>query len=279
VPRHPSAGSPGSTVLPRLTSAFALPSGAAASFSENGHVHIPGLASAEEVGAYRPRIADCVERYAFDKRPIEERDTYGKAFLQTFNLWQRDEVVASFTRSPRFAAAAAALLGVERVRLYHDQALYKEAGGGHTPWHQDQYYWPLDTDKTITMWMPLVDVTPESGPMVFGDGTHRLGHLGAHAISDESDAVFDQAVAERGISLTTYGHVAAGDATFHSGWTLHRAGANHTDQVREVMTVIYFADGTTVGPLDSPARRFDQKIWLPGCELGGPAASPINPVL
>ena len=47
--------------------------------------------------------------------------------------------------------------------LYHDQALFKEPGGGPTPWHQDQYYWPFDTDKTITMWMPLVEVGPVAG--------------------------------------------------------------------------------------------------------------------
>ena len=59
--------------------------------------------------------------------------------------------------------AAAHLLGVDGVRLSHDQALFKEPGGGRTPWHQDQCYWPLDTDKTITMWMPLVDVPGEVG--------------------------------------------------------------------------------------------------------------------
>lgn len=49
------------------------------------------------------------------------------------------------------------LVGVENVRLSHDQALFKEPGGGHTLGHQDKFYWPLDTDKMITIWMPLVD--------------------------------------------------------------------------------------------------------------------------
>ena len=64
--------------------------------------------------------------------------------------------------APRFAEVAARLLGVEGVRLYHDQGLFKEPGGGPTPWHQDGYYWPLDTERTITLWMPLVDVPPRS---------------------------------------------------------------------------------------------------------------------
>lgn len=70
-----------------------------------------------------------------------------------------------------------------------------------------------------------------------------------------------------------------GDATFHTGWTLHRAPATQTDRMREVMTIIYFADGTRVGAIDHPNRRFDRDHWLPGCETGDLAASALNPVL
>ena len=39
---------------------------------------------------------------------------------------------------------ATELMQTDGARLYHDQALFKEAGGGITPWHADQYYWPLN---------------------------------------------------------------------------------------------------------------------------------------
>lgn len=41
------------------------------------------------------------------------------------------------------------------MRLYADQALYKEPHGGYTPWHCDAFYWPLASDKAITAWIPL----------------------------------------------------------------------------------------------------------------------------
>lgn len=47
--------------------------------------------------------------------------------------------------------------------MYHDQALFKEPGGGPTPWHQDRFYSPLTTENTVTMWMPLVDVPAGDG--------------------------------------------------------------------------------------------------------------------
>ena len=73
--------------------------------------------------------------------------------------------------------------------------------------------------------------------------------------------------------------MAPGDASFHAGWTLHRAGPNRSDRMREAMTIIYYADGTRVGPLDHPARRFDRDAWLAGCKPGELAAGPLNPVL
>ncbi|MEJ7661127.1 MAG: phytanoyl-CoA dioxygenase family protein [Hymenobacter sp.] len=91
------------------------------------------------------------------------------------NLWRADEGVRRFVLARRFARLAADLLGVENVRIYHDQALFKEPGGGPTPWHQDQYYWPVDTTNTITMWMPLVDIDVAMGMLTFASGSHRQG--------------------------------------------------------------------------------------------------------
>ncbi|HRX94216.1 MAG TPA: phytanoyl-CoA dioxygenase, partial [Chitinophagaceae bacterium] len=77
---------------------------------------------------------------------LEERTTYGKAFLQLFNLWQENETIKELVFSKRLAKIATQLMQTKGARLYHDQALFKEAGGGITPWHADQYYWPLETD-------------------------------------------------------------------------------------------------------------------------------------
>ena len=136
-----------------------------AEFQRNGHILLRSIASSDEVAAYRSVILTARERFGAERTPLENRDTYGKAFLKGMNLWPRDEGVRRFVLAARFAKIAADLLGVEGVRVYHDQALLKEPGGGITPWHQDQHYWPLDTDNTITMWMPLVDVSPGMGAM------------------------------------------------------------------------------------------------------------------
>ena len=251
----------------------------AEAFQRDGHCAVRGLATPDEVASIRPAIEAAAAQRTSSVAPLEERDTYGKAFLQAINLWRLDDAVRSFVFDRRFAQAAATLLGVASVRLYHDQALIKEPGGGPTPWHQDQRYWPLDTTDTITMWMPLVDVAPEVGSMIFASGSNRLGDLGGPAISDESEAMFAASVKERKLPQHTYGALAAGDATFHAGWTLHRAGTNPTNASRPVMTIIYYADGARVTEPVDDYQRWDLALWLKGSVPGELANGERNPLL
>ncbi len=257
----------------------AAPAEAVAEFAAHGHTVVRGLATADEVAAFRPAIVRAAADRAWNRHiPPAERDAYSKAFLQATNLWRADETVRRFVHAPRFARVAAELLGVDGVRLYHDQALVKEAHGGPTPWHQDQGYWPLDSDRTITLWMPLVDLPAEVGSMTFARGSHRLGDLRGPAISDESQAAFDELIAERGLTLHSHGALDAGDATFHAGWTLHSAGPNPTPEDRPVMTVIYVADGTRlVEPSDQ--QVLDLRLWAPGAAPGDRLATELNPLL
>jgi hypothetical protein len=136
------------SMLPELSGDYRVTTEEIAAFRRDGHVRLRAVAETAEIAAYRPAILDARSRFGPTPTPLDQRDTYGKAFLKGMNLWEKDERVAQFVLSTRFAKLAADLLGVDGVRIYHDQALLKEPGGGITPWHQDQHYWPLDTDHT-----------------------------------------------------------------------------------------------------------------------------------
>jgi len=249
-------------------------------YQENGWIHLPGVCSPDEIKVYRDAIFNAAMRHNSETRPIEERDTYGKAFLQVMNLWTVDDSVKPYNLSRRFAGIAGQLLQVDAIRLYHDQALFKEPGGGHTPWHQDQFYWPLGAPETVTMWMPLVDISEVMGSMSFANGSQREGFIElGNQISDLSEAFFDGFVRGKGLSTSGAGAMMAGDATFHSGWTLHRAPGNITDRVREVMTVIYYPDGTKVSEPRNDFQKADLATWLGAKPVGAVADGPLNPVL
>lgn len=173
---------------------------------------------------------------------------------------------------------AAQLLGVDSVRLYHDQALFKPSGADRTPWHQDRYYWPLDTDRSVTMWLPLVDVDEAMGPMIFASGSHRARNLGDRMISADTDRRLAKLIVERGYTIAS-APVRMGDATFHLGGTLHSAGANRSPHTREVLTVIYFANGARVAQPANENQRVDLQTFFPFVRPGEEAASEMNPVL
>lgn len=102
-------------------------------FRENGFVKIPGVLSKEALQAMDEIITAEVNRLNTQHLAMEDRDTYGKAFLQIMNIWRNSAAVKQIVFSKRIAKIAADLLEVEGVRIYHDQALYKEPGGGHRP--------------------------------------------------------------------------------------------------------------------------------------------------
>lgn len=273
-------GAPASPSLPPVDEDYDLDDEAVASFARDGHVLLRGLASPSEVAAYQPVISAAAYGHSRETRPLAERNTYGKAFLQVGNLWMVDEGVARFVRARRFARVAAQLLGVRAVRLYHDQALFKEAGGGITPWHQDRVYWPFEPGTgTVTMWMPLVDVGEDMGGMAFASGSHKVEGLSQLLISDESQSYYDALVADGRFPISEPVPMRAGDATFHAGWTLHRAYPNTSPVAREVMTVIYFADGARVASEPWPTQENDRARFFPAVKLGGVAVSELTPLL
>src|SRR5579871_5151815 len=191
-------------------------------YRENGYVKLKGVLSPGLLAHYQPIIHDRVAELSADTLPMEQRTTYGKAFLQIMNLWTESAEVKEFVFGKRLARIAAELMGVSGVRIYHDQALYKEAGGGITPWHADQYYWPVDSDKTITAWVPLQETPLEMGPLAFCEKSHRFQAGRDLEISDESEMTLKQALNAFSMNESPFG---LGDVSFHSGWTFHRAGA------------------------------------------------------
>jgi ectoine hydroxylase-related dioxygenase (phytanoyl-CoA dioxygenase family) len=82
---------------------------------------------------------------------------------------------------------------------------------------------------------------------------------------------------------------AAGDVSFHLGWTLHRAGPNTTTLPRKVHTVIYMdRNGSRWIAMDRNMRlaeprnakqENDHRAWTPSTKVGEIMADPLNPVL
>ncbi len=261
-----------------LAKPFLLTDEQVAFYQANRYIKLKQVFDESTISFFNEAISKRVELMNTENKPLEERSTYGKAFLQLFNLWREDDVVKEFVFSSRLAKIASDLMQTDGVRIYHDQALFKEGGGGITPWHADQYYWPLETDKTITAWIPLQATPLELGPLEFSAGSHQIVEGRDLEISDESEAAMQQK-----LRVTDFKHVIEafdlGEVSFHSGWVFHRAGANTTNQMRKVMTVIYMDKDMVLKNPENKNQMNDWNTWCPGAKVGEVINTPINPVI
>lgn len=247
-------------------------------YRQNGYIKLKEVLSAELIGHFNNLISQQLASLSEASLPLEQRNTYGKAFLQAFNLWKQDERIRPLVFSKRLAQLASDLMGVSGVRLYHDQALFKEAGGGITPWHADQRYWPMASDHAITLWIPLQATPLEMGPLEFSPGSQSLLAGREYSISDESEAAI-----QKQLKINDFPHEVGpfdlGEVSFHSGWIFHRAGANQSTETRKVMTIIYMDQNMRLKQPENKGQMNDWMNWCRGVEVGQVMASELNPVL
>src|SRR5947208_1290504 len=146
-------------------------------FRRDGYVVVPDLLTESELDDYESAVTTAVaaRRRDADVVPLEQRSRYQQSFIQCMNLWEDHPEVARLTFDQRVGRVAGDLLGVRALRLWHDQALYKEAGGRETDAHQDHPYWPIKETASVTAWIPFAGSTLASGAMGYVPGSHLVG--------------------------------------------------------------------------------------------------------
>ena len=206
-----------------------------------------------------------------DERELKDKSQYEQSLLQCGFLCWDFSAMKEFVFAKRFAGIVRDLMKADHVRLWHDQALFKEPGGRITDAHQDCSYWPIaEPQFTTTMWLALTDVPVEKGCLYFYPHTndpnlkeyvdifknpHQPNHL------NDKEKVF--------VPLK------AGDATFHSGLTFHGAGNNQTNEMREAMTIIYIKDGVTFDASDERNKTHTSCVGLNNGEIINTKFTPV----
>ena len=244
----------------------------AEAFRRDGFVHVPGVLTPDELAHYAAAVDEAVaSRKAGDTRAFDEKSPYEQSFLQCQYVWEDFPDIRPLTFHPKIGEITAALLGAKRVRLWHDQALYKEAGGRETEAHQDQPYWPIAETDTATVWIPFAATDDATGCMGYVPGSHTGD---AEFIDIFSTPGAGKKLEEKfAATPPVFVHCAPGDVIFHHGYTVHMAKANRTDRTRRVYTAIYFADGSHRGGERAHPSVDRDRIAIGGVIDGG--ATPI----
>ncbi len=175
------------------------------------------------------------------------------ALRKLTNGWWINDDVRDLVLGPDLGRVAAALMVVDRLRLWHDQVVWKPPTAGADPnagnvgWHQDYAYWDCtDTTNMLTAWVALQDTDLDNGGMRTLVGSHACG------LVKEADTFYDQdldalaarfadRVGDRWIDEPCV--LKAGQVSFHHPLCFHGSGANGSDQPRLSVIAHYMPDG------------------------------------
>jgi ectoine hydroxylase-related dioxygenase (phytanoyl-CoA dioxygenase family) len=215
-------------------------------FQADGFLLVKDFFSHEELDRFGESMDTAVQRRTSgDNRNLTDKNLYEQTFVQCMGLWEDEPSVRPFTFHPELCAAAAALLQSDCIRLWHDQALYKEAGGRQTDAHLDYPFWPVDKPDLVSVWIPFDDVGPGGGMMSYVQGSHTMGinqfvDIGQLRGGEPLDLLQTPEVAKRPLVPVA---APKGSAIFHHACTIHAADANETARIRRVFTMAYMAEG------------------------------------
>jgi ectoine hydroxylase-related dioxygenase (phytanoyl-CoA dioxygenase family) len=123
-----------------------------------------------------------------------------------------------------------------------EHAIMKPAlHGGATPWHQDDAFSRKGSGflESISIWMPLQDVTLENGCLMYIRGSN-WGPLYPHRSPNNDPRIHGlETVAKPDMTNLVPVPVRAGGAVIHHSRTLHAAGVNTSDQPRRAYVLGY----------------------------------------
>ena len=213
-------------------------------FDLDGYIVIPGFVPSRELEEVQREL----DRYIAERVPeIPRSDVYYEdrsdpsTLKQMARIKQHDPYFASLIGRPKWSGLAKALLADDVVEFELEWFNKPPGSGKPTPPHQDGYYFMLEPNEALTMWLALDPVDKSNGCVRYIPGSHRKG-LRPHGRSEMLG--FSQAVADYGLEdQEAEAAIIAqpGDLLVHHSLTIHRADGNPTQRNRRSLGLIYHA--------------------------------------
>lgn len=243
--------------------AFALPAAAVARFDRDGFCGpVPIL---DAVGV--DRLRDALERLLPRLKEFEDRlyevevawsERPDEVVCHFLGGWRVEPELARLMRDPAITVPCAQVLGVRRLRFWHDQVFHKPPRHpGVVPWHQDYSYWQRTAPaRHVTLNLMLDDADEDNGCLCFVPGSHRWGLLPPQPFDADLDAIQGALTAEQRAAFRPVPvPLRAGEATLHHSHVLHGSGPNRSDRPRRALVFNYMAADTRVADGSAPLLR------------------------
>ena len=246
-------------------------------FAEQGYLQVPGVLDEEDLTPLRSVIDAAVDRLAtrlYDQGKIPDVYEAVPARQRLFKLlgpdaewtWNKEifsAEVHELLTQPKLLDIIESLIGPE-ITVHGDYWLRFKMPAGEPsafPWHQDSVYYnanmapgqqetPTEESQILTVWIPLVDVDEQNGPLQMVSGSHKHGLQPARRNAKGRRVPL--------IDVGTLGAVETqtmrvGDVLIFGNLTFHRSLANDSDAIRWSIDLRY-------SPTDAPLDWF-REMW------------------
>ena len=211
-------------------------------FQRDGFVSIPAFLDGDALAELRTHK----ERFLRDVVPsMPEREVYfedradPRSLKQLQQMGSHDAYFAGLQTSSTIADLAEILLA-EPVVGKNVQYFNKPKGCSRaTPAHQDGFYFKLQPNHAVTVWLALEDVSVAQGCVHYVPGSHRAGllpHRQSEVLGFSQELVSSRKDLDDVAFPCQAGHLIA-----HHALTIHWAGGNVSEgKSREALGFIYY---------------------------------------
>lgn len=229
-------------------------------FDVNGFVHVRGFMPVQEVDEWAGRfdrfVAEVVPTLPRSQAMFEDYDD-PSTLKQIMQLHQEDEKFGELLYDPRLMELTSTLLDDEVVPQSTEAFIKAPFKGKPTPAHQDGYYFCLNPNEAVTVWMPIGNIDAGNGALCYIKGSHKNG-----IIAHDSSGVLGFSQGLNSDSMVQGEEVICavekGDILVHHSRTIHYAAGNSSPRPRRSLGLVYYA----VKAKEDPALREAYNISL-----------------
>lgn len=213
-------------------------------FDHDGYVVIRGFLSPAELAGLNHEleryITECVPKLQRTDVYYEDRDNLA-TLKQMARIKEHDTYFADLITRPKWKGLAETLLADQVIAQELEWFNKPPKIGKPTPPHQDGYYFMLEPNEAITMWLALDPVDEKNGCIRYIPGSHRKGVRphGRTEVLGFSQGITDYDSADRSAEVPIV--ASPGDLLVHHAVTIHRADGNPSQRHRRSLGLIFYA--------------------------------------
>lgn len=241
---------------------YSMPNNRRDVFQRDGYIVLHAMVDTAEVDDIRHQI----DRFIAEVVPLSSETLAfyeivdePTSIMRLQNMQLHNDYFRQLFEDERFVDLAAELLG-EEVTGRNLQWFNKPPRVANlTPPHQDGFYFMLEPNEAVTLWLALDEADEGNGCIRYVKGSAQRG-MRTHQRSDIIG--FSQGITDYGdADLEAEVPIIAspGDMFAHHCMTIHRADGNPSERARAALGLVYDAASSTYD--EEKAQAYREQLW------------------